>query len=328
GMNLDNFVVRPKRAWVQKFSDADAWRRLDAAAADDIATHLAGLPSSVRDDDEDAKRFDLIMLTAQLAVLESDHLAFEAQRARVQTIAARLLAQTTIPVIAAQASVLADLAGDEWWVDVTLPMLEFARRRVRSLVKFLPKGERKIVYTDLADELGESTEVELRGISVGTNWERFRAKARAYLREHEDNIALHRLRHNRQLTPTDLEALQGLLEASGAGTAEDIERAAEESHGLGLFVRSLVGLDRAAAAEAFSEFTAGTSLSADQLRFIELIIEHLTANGSMPARRLYEPPFTDYAYGGPEVLFSDAAVTRMIWVLRGLDATASPHGVA
>ncbi|MBB1502744.1 DEAD/DEAH box helicase family protein [Propioniciclava sp. MC1683] len=323
GMNLDNFVVRPHRALVQKYTDASAWARLDAGSVSEIAGSLAGLPSTVRDDDEDAKRFDLIMLTLQLAVLGGDRLDFEAGRTRVQGIASRLLTQTTIPVIAAQVAVLADLAGDEWWVDVTLPMLEFARRRVRALVKFLPKGERKIVYTDLADELGESSEIELRGISVGTNWERFKAKARAYLREHEDNIALHRLRHNRQLTPTDLEALQGLLEASGAGTAADIEKAAQESNGLGLFVRSLVGLDRAAAAEAFSEFTAGSDLSADQLRFIELIIEHLTANGTMPARRLYEAPFTDFAFGGPEVLFVDADVTRLIGLLRRVDSTAS-----
>ena len=323
GMNLDNFVVRPHRALVQKYTDATAWARLDAGSVSEIAEGLAGLPSTVRDDDEDAKRFDLIMLTLQLAVLSGDHLDFEAGRARVQGIASRLLTQTTIPVIAAQAAVLADLAGDEWWVDVTLPLLEIARRRVRSLVKFLPKGERKIVYTDLADELGESSEIELRGISIGTNWERFKAKARAYLREHEDNIALHRLRLNRQLTPTDLEALQGLLEASGAGTAADIEKAAQESNGLGLFVRSLVGLDRAAAAEAFSEFTAGSDLSADQLRFIELIIEHLTANGTMPARRLYEAPFTDFAFGGPEVLFVDADVTRLIGLLRRVDSTAS-----
>ena len=324
GMNLDNFVVRPKRAWVQQYSDAAAWARLDVGTAAEIAVNLAGLPSTVRDDDEDAKRFDLIMLSLQLAVLEGDLLAFESQRNRVQGITSRLLTQTTIPVIAAQASVLADLAGDEWWVDVTLPMLEFARRRVRGLVKFLPKGQRNIVYTDLADELGESIEVSLPGISVGTNWERFKAKARAYLREHEDNIALHRLRHNRQLTPTDLEALQGLLEASGAGTSEDIARAAEESRGLGLFVRSLVGLDRAAAAEAFSEFTAGSNLSADQLRFIELIIEHLTANGTMPARRLYEAPFTDFAYGGPDVIFVDADVDRLIRVLQSIDAGAWP----
>ena len=88
--------------------------------------------------------------------------------------------------------------------------------------------------------------MSIKTTKVTTNWERFKAKARAYLREHEDNIALHRLRHNRQLTPTDLDALQGLLEASGAGTAADIEKAAKESNGLGLFVRSLVGLGRVA----------------------------------------------------------------------------------
>ena len=38
-----------------------------------------------------------------------------------------------------------------------------------------------------------------------------------------------------------------MLAESGIGAAEDIERAAAESHGLGLFVRSLVGLDREAA---------------------------------------------------------------------------------
>ncbi len=38
---------------------------------------------------------------------------------------------------------------------------------------------------------------------------------------------------------------------SGAGSEEDIARAREESHGLGLFVRSLVGLDREAATAAF-----------------------------------------------------------------------------
>ena len=72
-----------------------------------------------------------------------------------------------------------------------------------------------------------------------------------------------------------------------------------------------------------SEFTAGSDLSADQLRFIELIIEHLTANGTMPARRLYEAPFTDFAFGGPEVLFVDADVTRLIGLLRRVDSTAS-----
>lgn len=66
----------------------------------------------------------------------------------------------------------------------------------------------------------------------------------------------------------------------------------EESHGLGLFIRSLVGLDRGAATAAFDRFLGDGSLSANQLRFVQMIVEELTANGVMEVARLYEPPFT------------------------------------
>jgi type I restriction enzyme R subunit len=41
----------------------------------------------------------------------------------------------------------------------------------------------------------------MRGLNVGTNYERFRAKARVYLREHESHVAVQKLRRNKQLTP-------------------------------------------------------------------------------------------------------------------------------
>lgn len=86
-----------------------------------------------------------------------------------------------------------------------------------------------------------------------------------------------------------------MLEASGAGGPEDIARAREEAHGLGLFIRSLVGLDRTAVTEAFSEFLTDTTFQVAQIRSVDLIVDHLTANGVMEARRLYEAPFTDHA---------------------------------
>lgn len=209
---------------------------------------------------------------------------------------------------------LAEVADDEWWVDVTLPMLELARRRIRSLVKFIERAKRAIVYTDFTDELGQGSIVDLGAVQVGTNWERFKAKARAYLKDHQDHVALQRLRRNQQLTETDLAALKDMLVRSGAGNAADIAQAREESQGLGLFIRSLVGLDREAATEAFSEFLTGSRFSSMEIRFVELIIEHLTANGIMEARRLYEAPFTDHAPTGPDFTFRDD-VDRMIVIL-------------
>lgn len=186
----------------------------------------------MRDDDEDAKRFDLLILRRQLAQLDGDTLAAERIREAVQQIAAALLSKTAIPSVAGQAVLLESVASDEWWIDVTLTMLELARIRIRSLVRFIEKTRRSPVYTDFEDVLGDGVEITLPHATPGTNFERFRSKAEAYLRQHLDNLALQRLRRNRQLTAGDLSELESMLVDAGAGPI-DIEWANESGGGLG-----------------------------------------------------------------------------------------------
>ena len=135
---------------------------------------------------------------------------------------------------------------------------------------------------------------------------------------------MQRLRRNLQLTPEDLAALEKMLLESGAGTEEDIGRAREEAHGLGLFVRSLVGLDREAATAAFDRYLSDTSFSANQLRFIQLIVEHLTANGVMEVARLYESPFTDNAPQGPDMILTADQVDDLVAILGQVRDRALP----
>lgn len=124
----------------------------------------------------------------------------------------------------------------------------------------------------------------LPGVTPGTNFERFRAKAEAYLHEHLDNLAMQRLRRNKQLTSDDLTEFEQGLVASG-GQQVDIAWATEQGAGLGIFVRNLVGLDRSAAIKAFEHYLDGTKFSADQVRFVNLVVDELTKNGVMePAR--------------------------------------------
>ena len=324
GMHLNNFLVRPHRKLVEKYAQWPSWSTLTTEAADEVAENLAGLPSSHKDDDEDAKRFDLLILRRQLAQLKGDALAAERLREQIQDIATGLLGQTSIPSVAAQQSLLDEVASDEWWIDVTLPMLELVRRRLRGLLQFLEKTRKNAVYTSFQDELSEATLVELRGITPGTNWQRFRAKAAAYLKQHQDHIALQRLRRNKALTLEDLEALEQMLVDSGAGDADNIAKAKEESHGLGLFIRSLVGLERQAALEAFGTYLDGTKFTAEQIRFIHLIIDELTANGVMEPARLYESPYTDHAPTGPESVFTESDVDGIVDILDTVRANALP----
>ncbi len=71
-MNVDNFLVRPKRRQVEKFSDPKAWESLTSKDIAEIVEHLAPLPTTIVDADEMAERFDLVVLASQLAVLRND----------------------------------------------------------------------------------------------------------------------------------------------------------------------------------------------------------------------------------------------------------------
>jgi type I restriction enzyme R subunit len=322
GMNVDNFVVRPKRRWVEVYADEARWLKLTPQDAGEVAEHLSGLPSTVRDDDEQAKRFDLLILRLQLGVLHAEP-GFTRLRDQVREIAAALLEVTNIPAVGEQQELLDAVAGEEWWADVTLPMLELLRRRVRGLVKLIDKASRRVVYTDFADQIGDVTELTMSGLAVNSDFQRFQAKVRVYLRAHEDHVALQKLRRNRPLTPDDLAELERMLVESGVGEPADIERAREQAHGLGLFVRRMVGLDRDAATDALAGFIAGRTLSANQVDFLNLIVNYLTEHGVMDAGRLYESPFTDLAALGPESLFSGEDINALVAVLDRVRASAS-----
>jgi len=320
-MNLDNFVVRPKRLHVERFAKPEAWTVLQQDDLHELASEVAPLPSDVEAEEEEAKRFDLLMLNLQLAVLRHEP-RFTKLRDQVMVIAEMLEQQANIPMVREQLVVLEELQSEDWWQDVTVMMLDQVRKKLRDLVQFIEKRSRSILYTDFEDEMGEATSFDLLGITPPQDMERFKAKARAFLRDHQDHIAIHRLRMNKPLTPSDLEELESMLAEHGIGDAETIARAKEESQGLGLFVRSLIGLDRGAAKEAFADFLEGRTLTGNQIEFIDLIINHLTEHGVMGAALLYESPFTDIAPHGPDDLFTSDEVDRLVAVLDHVRAAA------
>jgi type I restriction enzyme R subunit len=320
-MNLENFVVRPKRRLVEKYAKAEAWAVLPPDARSELAHEVAGLPSELDPENEDAKRFDLLMLNLQLAVLKHEP-SFERLRKQVSEIAGGLEEKGAIPMVQAQMPLILDLQTDEWWQDVTVPMLEGARRRVRTLVQFIDKRSRKPLYSDFEDSLGPETWFVLPGIAAGGDFEKFRSKARAFLRARLDHVAIQKLRLNKPLTATDVAELERMLVENEVGEPAHIDQAKKEAHGLGLFVRSLVGLDRSAAKEALAAFLDGKRLGASQIEFVNLIVNHLTEHGLMDAGRLYESPFTDLTPQGPNGLFHTTQVDELVAVLAAVRATA------
>ena len=171
---------------------------------------------------------------------------------------------------------------------------------------FLDKKTRKIVYTDFADTITGVTDVGIVDMPnmTGALYEK---KVKDYLKNHLDHVVIRRLRNNTPLTKTDLDGLETTLAEIGENDGETLltdllARSAAPS--LAHFVRSMVGMDRSAAQSAFSEFLNDESLTTPQIRFVEMVIDQLTARGVMETDALYEAPFKGLHAGGPDALFT------------------------
>jgi type I restriction enzyme R subunit len=291
---------------VERFQSRGVWEQLSESDRESLKREVAGLPSEIEGDDIESRLFDLTALRMQLALVEGDKNGFESYRKKVVEIAMLLEEKSAIPAVAAQLEYIARVQESAFWEGISLAGLEELRLRLRKLVPFLDRKKRKIVYTDFKDEVLGVREEQAVYIPrmTGAQYEK---KIKDYLRNHLNHIVIHRLRTNQPLTETDLKGLETTLVEIGEEDGEDLLSCLLERSGapsLVHFVRNLVGMDRTAAQAAFSQFLSDRSLTAAQIRFIEMIIDQLTARGVMNPEALYEPPFSNLHAGGPDALFS------------------------
>tara|TARA_E500000318_G_C3555800_1_gene211027 strand:+ start:50 stop:1141 length:1092 start_codon:yes stop_codon:yes gene_type:complete len=321
-MKLDNFIVRMEREAVTRFKDREVWGALSESDVTGLQQKIAGLPSEQESEDLEAKLFDLIALRMQLATAQGDAGLFESQRQRVVEIAMLLEEKSAVPAVKAQLGYLADLQTTEFWEGITLAMLEDMRLRLRNLLKLLDKKAQKPIYTNFADEVEGVRKVEIGAMPKMTG-PQYEKRVKEYLETHQMNAAIHRLRNNHPMTQTDLDGLQQALIKIGEEDGETLLSswmARSEAPSLPHFVRSLVGLDRRAAMAAFSGFLNDESLNPPQIRFVEMMIDQLTARGVMDASSLYEPPFSNLHAGGPDELFAgkDAVIAEIFEALESV----------
>jgi type I restriction enzyme, R subunit len=318
-MNLDNFIVRPKRRTVEEFKQRERWEQLGNEDFAALHTEVAALPTQREPEDPTAKFFDLLLLKIQLAKLRSDP-AIAGLISRLREIAARLEEVERIPEVRAQMVLIQELQMDEYWENFHLGMLETIRRKLRGLIKFIPKGSRKIVVTDFEDHLGESTEVTLLNLNSAIDQAQYKKKLLQFLADHEDHITLHKLRQNEPLTTSDLEELERILFESGdLGSREVFEQVYGKQENLALFIRCLVGMDRSAAKKAFERYLDGKLFNSRQIQFINMVIDYLTQNGAMDPNALFDHPFTNLSAEGPLSLFPEEQASDIISIIKNLN---------
>ena len=208
-----------------------------------------------------------------------------------------------IPEIMVQRDLINKILHTDYLENAGINEFEHIRENLRNLMKYIIHYVEVIDTVILADEILSMDwhESELENDDL----KNYKMKAEFYVRQHQDNAVIVKLKTNQPLTSADLKVLEGIL-WSEVGTQQDYENE-YGSKPLGEFVREIVGLDMNAAKEAFAEFLNDTSLDSNQIYFVNQIVEYIVHNGLMKDLSVLQgAPFTDN--GSVVEVFTDLSV--------------------
>ena len=298
-LQRDNFAVRQHLKYVDLYSEELNYNALTYEDTLIVRTEIA--PLMAPDGDEvNAVRFDALMYGIELAYLIGKK--YTRARTDLRKKVEGIANVANIPEIQAQSELINKILNTDYIDNAGIHEFEEIREKLRDLMKYIPKGTIKYV-TNFDDELlsMEWNEAELENDEL----KNYKAKAEYYIRQHQDNIAIAKLKTNQPLTSGDIALLEEILWRE-VGTKQDYEHEFG-SKPLGEFVREIVGLDMNAAKEAFSEYLTGANLDSRQIYFVNQIVEYIVHNGVLKDLSvLQESPFTDR--GSVVEIFTDLNV--------------------
>lgn len=298
-LNRENFAVRQHIKYVDQYANEANYNCLTYEDTLMVREELA--PLILPDEDEaSAVRFDALMYGLELAYLAGKKYT-RGRNDLIKKVNA-IASVANIPEIMAQSDLINKILKTDYLDNADIDDFEHIRENLRGLMKYIPKVNLRY-DTDFKDELlsVEWKESELENDDL----KNYKAKAEFYIRQHQDNLVIAKLKSNIPLTKVDVEELEKIL-WNEIGTKQDYE-AEYGQKPLGELVREIVGLDMNAAKAAFSRYLEDTSLDDRQIYFVNQIVEYIVHNGVMKDLSvLQEAPFTDR--GSVVELFTDLNV--------------------
>lgn len=298
-LNKDNFAVKQHLKYVELYSSEENYVSLTYEDTLIIKEELA--PLIIPDEDEaSAVRFDALMYGIELAYLAGK--GYGRHRSDLFKKVSGIASVANIPEITAKSELINKILHTDYLDNCGVNDFEYIRESLRNLIKYIPQNVLRY-DTNFGDDIlsTEWKESELESDDL----KNYRAKAEYYVRQHQDNSVIAKLKGNIPLVQEDIAELEKIL-WNEVGTKEEYTAEYGEKP-LGEFVREIVGLDMNAAKEAFSEFLSNTNLDSRQIYFVNQIVEYIVHNGVMKDLSvLQDAPFTDK--GSVVEIFTDLSV--------------------
>lgn len=289
-LERDSFVVRPHIKIVEHYQNRQNWDNLTNDNIRDLSQSLAPI---ILDNDKDtpAKAFDMLiywLITYHIEGNPKYKLCIE----KVRNYSEKLQKQTSIPQVKNKMQFLKLITTDEYWESITPKVLENLRQELRELIKFLEKPDQPIVKTDIEDTIINIDEVSKP--TFGVDKEAYQRKIKQFLEENKNDLSIDKLRKNIKITENDLIRLEEMLLAQGSENSRELfteimreelqkklgkEITDNDGNKIGIFIRSVVGMDKAELQKAFAKISNYSEFNFKQMTFIDEIINTISQNG-------------------------------------------------
>ena len=290
GMLSDSHIsVRAKWEQVSHFKEDSAWVYVSELDTLTLKNDIAPLLTK-NTLDENAKKFDVLVLAIELSMLDEEIGAGKAVQ-NVQFVAEKLQEKASIPQIQARMETIKEVLNPVCWENVSLSWLEKVREDLRDLTKFLIGDKKQWFVVDIEDVLsydGESTGIVTR-VS-------YKQRILDFLAANRNLPVLNKIYAMEQLTIADIRELERILWKE-LGDKEDYDRYTAGmpcGANVAIFIRSIIGVNRKDAVERFATFISGSQLNAEQEEFLMTIISYVCENGDITKEIVVnEAPFDE-----------------------------------
>jgi type I restriction enzyme, R subunit len=292
GLNDNRFEVRKHWRYVLKYKKRESWNNLSQSDVLNIENNLSHLVDFNQDKDELAKRFDLLSYKLQLALI-TDHKIKSSYIHNVYEIANLLFTKRNITEVLSKIDTIKNLQTEQFWNTVNVIEVENFRAELRDLMHFL-KDEKKLepIYTSFTDELNLGKVEEVNIMATYTSLQSYKDRVETFIRKNKSHLVIDKLYKNLPITIDELNLLEGFLLKEALESKDRFVKEYGEQP-LGKFVRNIIGLDVEIANELFVEFISKGNLSANQMTFIQKIIQYLNQNGVIEKKLLTQSPFNE-----------------------------------
>ena len=265
-------------------------KNLEEKDVDEIIKNLSSLPFSVEEKTEMEKKFENLVLKTQLKLF--DNKKTENEKTEILDISKELSKKGTIKEIKKNAEYIMKIVKDENYLNnIDILELENLKDIIEPLTIFLDPKRKPLNYMvgDLTDSFLSITEKDIH--NFGSVYLNSKEKFQKYLDNNKNLLSIKKLRNNIELDAEDLKELKQLLYSNEEVDLEslktenntEIEKISSiygKNESFGIFIRSLVGLDREAINREFSEFLNTEKFNSNQIELINLIIENIVKYGA------------------------------------------------